>query len=147
MSRLKSGIAETAIVTQMEAFSSSIFSLLFWGLISTNSSLHLVDIILDTIIQCVIVRGMFYLLHTGFMTDMYVILRLLSFHLRLLYARGMQSAVVELARVCTIHCMLSWYYLVWLWLICSFKNRHWTKSFLNDMEPDKLWTAIKKTLG
>lgn len=54
MSRLKSGIAETAIVTQMEALSSSIFSLLSWGLISTNSTLHLVDIILDTIIQCVI---------------------------------------------------------------------------------------------
>lgn len=89
MSRLKSGIAETAIVTQMEALSSSIFSLLSWGLISMNSSLHLVDIILDTIIQCVIVRGMSYSLHTGFMTDMYVILRLLSFHLHLLYACGM----------------------------------------------------------
>ena len=100
---LKSGIAETAIVTQMEDFSSSIFSLLFGGLISMNSSLHLVAIILDVIIQCVIVRGMSYLLHTGFMTDMYVVLTLFSFHLCLLYVCGMQSVMVELARVCNIY--------------------------------------------
>lgn len=97
MSRLKSGIAETAIVTQMEAFSSSVFSLLFGGPISMNSSLHLVAIILDTIIQCIRVRGMSYLLHTGFMTDMYVILTLLSLHF-----------------ICCMHmvCNLQW----WNWL-------------------------------
>lgn len=68
-----------------------------------NSSLHLVAITLDIITQRVIVRRMSYLLHTGFMTDMYVILTLFSFHLFLLYVCGMQSAMVELAQVCTIY--------------------------------------------
>ena len=60
-----------------------------------NSSLHLIAIILDVIIQCVIVRGMSYLLHTGFMTDMYVVLTLFSFRLCLLYVCGMQSVMVN----------------------------------------------------